>query len=247
MQVYGMTEADDRRQFHALYEKTKQPGVNLVGSLPQLELAARLAQARVLAYPNHYAETFCIAAAEAQAAGCAVVTSDRGALPETVADAGICIPGDPRSGAYQRAFVAACVELLTNDERWLAMSERARARAGACYSWPTIAAAWEMTCRAALVDEPPVVARIATHLAAGRTGLAERMLQRETAPTGAVSAWTALTAFVAWHAGRGDAPTPEVLRCLAVHFKSLRRHGLLEIQARSAPSPGRMTALTAAE
>ena len=84
MQVYGVSADDDRRQFDAVYRKASQPGVNLVGSLPQLQLAARLQQARVLAYPNHFAETFCIAAAEAQAAGCVVVTSQLGALPETV-------------------------------------------------------------------------------------------------------------------------------------------------------------------
>jgi glycosyltransferase involved in cell wall biosynthesis len=117
MRVYGVSEAEDQKQFGALYEKAKQPGVNLIGSLPQLELADRLQEARLLAYPNHYAETFCIAAVEAQAAGCGVITSQLGALPETVGDAGVCIPGDPQSASYRRAFVEACVGLLTDDER----------------------------------------------------------------------------------------------------------------------------------
>ncbi|MBM3818733.1 MAG: glycosyltransferase [Acidimicrobiia bacterium] len=73
----------------------------------------------------HYAETFCIAAAEAQAAGCAIVTSRLGALPETVGDAGICIDGGPRSAAYQQAFVDACVALLIDDERWGRVSGQA--------------------------------------------------------------------------------------------------------------------------
>ena len=129
MQVYGVAQQQDQDQFGAIYRKASQPGVHLVGSLPQLELARRLQQARVLAYPNHYAETFCIAAIEAQAAGCAVVTSQLGALPETVGDGGVCIPGDPRSPAYQEAFVEACVRLLRDDEAWQATSARALARA----------------------------------------------------------------------------------------------------------------------
>jgi glycosyltransferase involved in cell wall biosynthesis/tetratricopeptide (TPR) repeat protein len=241
MQVYGMAEAEDRRQFKTVYRKARQPGVTLVGSLPQLELAGRLEHARILAYPNHYAETFCVAAAEAQAAGCAVVTSALGALPETVGDAGICIPGDPRSAAYQHAFVAACVSLLTDDDRWQAVSARALTHAAASFAWPAIAARWEATCRAALVDEPPVLERIAIHLAAGRTGLAQRMLDRETPQASGrdgsadddAGNWKALKAFIAWRAGHGEAPSPADLQRLAVRFRSLRRDGVLEPKSAS--------------
>jgi len=46
----------------------EQSRVELVGSLPQPTLAQELASCRLLAYPNHWPETFCIAAIEAQAA-----------------------------------------------------------------------------------------------------------------------------------------------------------------------------------
>jgi glycosyltransferase involved in cell wall biosynthesis/tetratricopeptide (TPR) repeat protein len=154
MSVYGVPADEDRRQFATLYRKAEQPGVTLVGSVPQMELAARLEEARLLAYPNHFAETFCIAAAEAQAAGCPVVTTALGALPETVGGAGICIPGDPRSAAYQQAFVAACVSLLTDEVRWQALSGRAREQAARDYAWPAIAERWETACRAALAGKP---------------------------------------------------------------------------------------------
>ena len=223
MQVYGVAPSADRAQFGALYRKSEQPGVTLVGSLPQAELAARLQQARVLAYPNHYAETFCIAAIEAQAAGCAVVTSALGALPETVGDGGICIPGDPRSAAYQEAFVNACVTLLTDDERWLAASARASSRAWGDYRWSAIAEEWETQMRAALRPEPPLIARIAVHLDAGRAGLAHKMLQREPAPPGvSEEAWSALQGFTAWRAGVAEAPAEHILRAVSVHFRSLR-------------------------
>ena len=150
MKVYGMEATQDQKYFGALYRKARQPGVNLIGSVPQLELAARLQQARVLANPNHYPETFCIAAVEAQAAGCVVVTSELGALPQTVGDGGICLPGDPHSAPYQRAFVETCIDLLTNDERWQATSARAFARAWSDYTWTGIAGQWELFCRTAL-------------------------------------------------------------------------------------------------
>jgi hypothetical protein len=160
---------------------------------------------------------------EAQAAGCAVVTSELGALPETVGEAGICIPGDPRTPAYQHAFVEACVALLTDDARWQAMSGRALARTAADYAWPVIAERWEGICRAALVEEPAELERIALHLAAGRAGLAQRMLTR-TAKPGDVSqdAWEALAAYTDWRAGQGQAPPLEQLRHATLAFRSLR-------------------------
>ena len=228
MKVYGMNAADDEATYGALYAKARQPGVRLVGTVPQFELARRLTQARVLAYPNHYAETFCIAAIEAEAAGCAVVTTQLGALPETVGDGGVCIAGTPQDAAYQDAFVAACVRLLKDDETWAAMSRRAFDRAWDKYTWPAIAGEWEAYLRAALAPEPAVVERVAVHVKAGRTGLAQKMLDREPTPAGVpAEVWEALKAFVAAQAGAGDAPSDDSLRRVALHFRSLMRAGLI--------------------
>lgn len=229
MKVYGMNAADDEATYGALYAKARQPGVRLVGTVPQFELARRLTEARILAYPNHYAETFCIAAIEAEAAGCAVVTTRLGALPETVGDGGLCLPGDPQDAAYQDAFVAACVRLLTDDEAWTAMSRRALDRAWDKYTWPAIAGEWEAYLRAALAPEPAVVERVAVHVKAGRTGLAQKMLDREPTPAGVpAEVWEALKAFVAAQAGAGDAPSDDSLRHVALHFRSLTRAGLIQ-------------------
>ena len=233
MQVYGMSASDDARQFDAIYRKARQPGVTLVGSLPQPTLAARLQHARVLAYPNHYAETFCIAVAEAQAAGCAVVTSALGALPETVGEAGMCIPGDPRSTAYQQAFVDACVSLLRDNEKWASLSAHASEQAATRYAWPGIAERWESLIRAALTDEPAEIERIAVHLTAGRAALADRMLAKIVKPESiSVDAWDSLRRFVSGQVA-GTAPLPAAdLSQLALYFPSLRRSGLLD---RTAP------------
>jgi glycosyltransferase involved in cell wall biosynthesis/predicted Zn-dependent protease len=228
MKVYGVNAADDEAKYGALYAKADQPGVRLVGTVPQFELAKRLTEARVLAYPNHYAETFCIAAIEAEAAGCAVVTTGLGALPETVGDGGVCLSGRPQDAAYQDAFVAACVRLLTDDEAWQAMSARALDRAWDRYTWPAIAGEWESYLRAALAPEPAVLERVAVHVKAGRTGLAQKMLDREATPAGVPpEVWQDLKTFVAAQSGSGEAPSDETMRRVALHFPSLTRAGLL--------------------
>jgi tetratricopeptide (TPR) repeat protein/glycosyltransferase involved in cell wall biosynthesis len=233
MQVYGVSAADDEGEYDALYRKARSlDGVTLVGSLPQPELAARLEECRVLAYPNHFEETFCIAGAEAQAAGCVVVTSALGALPETIGDAGVCIAGDSRSRRYQTAFISECVDLLTDDARWQAMSERARVRAATRFAWPSIAEHWESVCFSALAAEPSEIERIAVHLANGRAGLAQRMLARTAKPdTIPPDAWDALSSVVAFHAGAAPLPAPDMQQQVARHFRSIRRMRVLETES----------------
>jgi len=93
-------------------------GCSLVGNVTQRDLAEELLQAGVMAYPNTFFETSCISALEAQAAGAVVVTSRRGALPETLGDAGIFIDGEPGSEAYTVKFVEAINRLLIDNDLW---------------------------------------------------------------------------------------------------------------------------------
>lgn len=99
--------------FAPLYERARtMPGVEYVGAVPQAELAAALRGAAVLAYPNTFAETFCITALEALAAGCQVVTSDLGALPDTSAGFARLLSWDEGREAYRAAFEQAVIEAL---------------------------------------------------------------------------------------------------------------------------------------
>jgi tetratricopeptide (TPR) repeat protein len=144
MAVYGVGREEDEAQYGDLYERTRQPGVTLMGSVPQETLARELSECALMVYPNHFAETSCIAAIEAQAAGAPVVTTQLGALPETVVGGvtGICIPGDGKSPEYRQTFVEKTVALLKDPARLAKMSEAARARAFERYPWGRIAEEW---------------------------------------------------------------------------------------------------------
>jgi protein O-GlcNAc transferase len=87
------------------------PGVNLRGSIPQARLAAELARADFLAYPSIFAETGCIAAMEAVAAGLDVVSSRLGAVPEATMGFGKLAAIDPVA-LGDDAFVRRYLELL---------------------------------------------------------------------------------------------------------------------------------------
>jgi glycosyltransferase involved in cell wall biosynthesis len=99
-------------------------GVERLGSLSQPDLAKLLAESMVWTHPSWctpadipFNETSCIAALEAQAAGCAIVASAWGALPETVRDPGILVDrlDDEPAEAWRERFAAALVDALTSE------------------------------------------------------------------------------------------------------------------------------------
>jgi glycosyltransferase involved in cell wall biosynthesis len=100
--------------FHELYETCRStPGTDYIGAIPQPDLASALEQVGVLAYPNMFPETGCIAVMEAMASGCAIVTSDLAALPETTEGfATLVLPGEDWH-AYARQFLAALDQSIT--------------------------------------------------------------------------------------------------------------------------------------
>ncbi len=159
MTVYGVSEEDDKKMYEHLYTKCNQPGVYLKGGIPQNILADELKRSYLMAYPNHFAETSCIAAIEAQAAGLPAVTSELGELSKTVLhnETGICIPGNSRSKDYQDRFVKEVVRLINNKEVWNVMSSNAHHRALEKYSWDVIAREWdeEFNRELEMICEPP--------------------------------------------------------------------------------------------
>jgi glycosyltransferase involved in cell wall biosynthesis len=123
-----------------------QPGVCWRGAVSKSALAHELRSAAVMAYPCTFKETFCLAVAEAQAAGLPVVTSDKAALAERVADGvdGFLIRGKAgQEPGYDAAFIGAVVRLLREDDLWQRLGAEAARKAHRLYDWDVIAVAWE--------------------------------------------------------------------------------------------------------
>jgi glycosyltransferase involved in cell wall biosynthesis len=144
MQLYGMSAEQDNEQYRGIYQLAEQPGVTLYGPLPKPQMAKVMSESRVLAYPNTFPETFCIAALESQASGLPVVTTRSAGLIERVSDGvnGFLIEGKPGDEAYRSSFIRDTVRLWTDDDLWQSQSDEARATAGP-FSYEVLSRLWE--------------------------------------------------------------------------------------------------------
>lgn len=147
LSIYGYDNPTDawRDYYRGLAQSAQQFGdrARFVGYLPKRELYAAYSQAGVYVYPTPspalpgFNEVSCISAMEAQRAGLPIVTSRRGALPETICpEAGTLIDGDPMSDEYVDAFCAGVLRYTTDNAAWMAASE-AGALWGTQLDWST--------------------------------------------------------------------------------------------------------------
>lgn len=114
MKVYQVSSSEDEAEYGPIYERFRQmEGVEYIGSIPQAELAEELKKVAILAYPNTFPETSCIAVMEAMASGCYVISSELGALPETMAAFGSLISLESGIEAYKEEFVKITVDILS--------------------------------------------------------------------------------------------------------------------------------------
>jgi alpha-1,3-rhamnosyl/mannosyltransferase len=105
-----------------------EPGLQLVGLVPEGELASFYSGALACLYPSYY-EGFGLPVLEAMQCGAPVIASNAPAISEVAGDAAILLnPTD------QRAWVNAVQALIENPERRRDLSEKALARA-AQFSW----------------------------------------------------------------------------------------------------------------
>lgn len=212
MAVYQVERGRDG--FADLYDRCRTTeGIDYVGSLPQPELARALRGVTALAYPNTFPETSCIAVMEALAAGCLVVTSTLGALPETLSGFGFPMAPPADRGTYAERFADLAVRVLRLVEQDPDRAERHLAdqvdHVDSTMTWTVRARQWSawlaerVAGRRAAVDAAPLAARIdgcvpvagPYALSAGRSGLylsdgsrAEgRALQRHGEPDGSAS------------------------------------------------------------
>ncbi len=149
MQVYRMSAGVEAERFGALYQTCRQTeGVEYRGSIAQPELARQLREVSLLAYPNTFAETSCIAVLEALAAGCGIVSSRLGALEETTAGLAELVSLADGMDVYRQRFRDAVVAYLQQflDDRVVALDDRLRRQVdqiNARCTWTQRAVEWE--------------------------------------------------------------------------------------------------------
>jgi len=145
MAIYQIPSAHD--QYAKLYRQcTTMKGVEYVGPVGQHELANEVAGAAALAYPSTFAETSCIAALEAMAAGALVLTTSLGALPETTGGFArmIELPADRAqlTKDYARMAVRALTELQRDPDAASVRRQEQIAYVRQNYTWPARAPEW---------------------------------------------------------------------------------------------------------
>jgi glycosyltransferase involved in cell wall biosynthesis len=85
LEIYGSEYAQATQHLyqHILDRAATTPGVIFRGYGSNDQVRQSLSQAHIFAYPSVFAETSCLSAIEAGAAGCNLLVTDFGALPET--------------------------------------------------------------------------------------------------------------------------------------------------------------------
>ena len=83
--IYGSKfDENEKDKFEVLFDKCKNtPNVNYLGYADNDSVRVAVQKAHIYAYPSIFEETSCLAVIEAMSAGCHVVTTNYGALPET--------------------------------------------------------------------------------------------------------------------------------------------------------------------
>jgi tetratricopeptide (TPR) repeat protein len=147
MKVYQIPDEADQATYGELYQRCREtPGVEYAGSVPQPILARELRSVMALAYPNTFAETSCIAALEAMASGCAVVTTALGALPETTAGFARLVPFGQERPSYLSQFLEHLTDVLragmANDAQTETLLRRQVSSIRSNATWRIRAAQW---------------------------------------------------------------------------------------------------------
>ena len=135
MSIYGMKNSPEIQE---TIDKAKtMEGVIYSEPVSQAQLADEMQRSALLAYPSVFPETFCNTVTEAISAQTPIVTTDLGALPETVGKCGICVKQSEQD--WKKKFVKNVVDLLKDKKRYVKLQEECKKRET---SWAVIRDVW---------------------------------------------------------------------------------------------------------
>lgn len=145
--IYGPNfEKITEGQFDWVWDLCKTtPGVNYHGYADNATVRKYVSEAHIFSYPNTFEETSCIAAIEALTAGCQVVTTGYGALPETCGDWATYIPYGPNRDMMADRFA---FELNKAIDNYWTEENQAKLRLqnqhyNAHHTWPVRIKEWQ--------------------------------------------------------------------------------------------------------
>lgn len=123
-----------------------KPGVFNHGRVGQKELAIEQLRSSLWAYPTSFTETHCITALECQRARVPVIASNFAGLQTTIGDSGILLgqgyDGESYTKEYREKFVAECISILKDRDKWQYWSERGYQNTEK-RSWADVALLWQ--------------------------------------------------------------------------------------------------------
>lgn len=140
-QIYGSEfAANNDSLYQELWDFCRNhPRITLHGHQPNSTVKHYLSQADILAYPSTWEETFCLSALEALTAGCHLVTTNLGALPEVAGPWATYVSYGANKKLLIERYATAlyhCINNLPYDGR--AQSEYFNRH----LTWPTVIPKW---------------------------------------------------------------------------------------------------------
>ncbi len=145
--IYGKKFNDTYgKKYEKLFDECKKiKNVNYLGFVPNEKIIDLLKEMHIYAYPSIWAETSCISAIEAMAAGCQIVTTNLGALYETCAPFGTFVGFDRNLNNLEKKYKKELEESIKNywsseNQKNLQLQVKT---INSIFSWDTRAKEWE--------------------------------------------------------------------------------------------------------
>ena len=144
--IYGKKFHDSyEKKFQKLFDDCKNTkNVNFHGYKSNSSILEMLKEVHIFSYPSIWAETSCIAAIEAMAAGCEVVTTNLGALKETCSPFAKFVNFEKNLHNLELNYLSSLIDSINNfwSEDNQQKLKKQREKINQIYSWETRKVEW---------------------------------------------------------------------------------------------------------